>query len=283
MRIFHSQNALDGAAFRKLPSGTIKDIMIRFEGTAQTGQTVTLDNLGRFRINIRGTDTHNLTFSLLNAIDNLKYGAIAASSTTGGAFNFAFVVPLHAFWDMQNGTYVGEDEGFIELSFPAMTSSLIASGTVRLSYNSAPRVSTYQSKLLQRNIQIGGAGQVAQDLEFKNISSLYIQDSSSVTQILVTADGREYANDSRQAFLDYSNAMNRVETALTLFEVDLNPFDEIRSDLNNEVRIILTSTGSLNYDVVAEMHVPTSAEVISKSSDFVQKNLRAIEAEDTTT
>lgn len=270
MKLFHSQNILDLSAFKKLPRGTIKDIMIRFTGTNKTGQAVTLADLGRVRINRNGTDEVNIALSMLSSIDNLKAGFVQATSTTGGSFAFTFVIPRHAWWDDQSGTYYGLDEAYIELSYPNVGTP-VSSGTVSIFYNSAPKVSTYTTYLLQRNIQVGGAGQVAQDLEFKNISSLYIQADAAVTNLLVVSDGQEYANGSSDDLRNYSNLINRVESDLSLFEIDLNPFDEIRTDLNKETRLILNATGAVNYQIAAELYAPLAAQVVSKSIEDARK------------
>lgn len=277
-KLFHSENLLNLSAFRKIPRGTHKEFFIRFEGQAQAGKMVTLADCGTVRVNIGGTDRHNLSFSLLSSLNNLKRGVAEASSVTGGAFAFSAALPFHLWEDNTNGEYFDLDEGYIQLNFPNMTSTLIVSGTVTISTLEAPAVTSYTMSLIQRNIQVGGAGQAAIELEFRDINSLYLRENAVISNVLVVTDSEEKANNSQATLKAESNNVNRVETAIDVYEIDLNPYQEIRSGLNKETRIVLNTTGSANIDLVAEL-IRSSSDKVRKSLNYRSEKVPAV-AED---
>lgn len=279
MKLFHSENLLNGSAFQKLPRGTIKDIFIRFSGTAQAGKTVALTDLGTVRVNVRGTDRHNLTFEVLNGINNLKMGTAEFSSTTGGSFSAAFTLPFHAWWDQTNGEYFNIGDAFIELRFPLLDSTLIASGTVLLFAIEAPAVSTYTMSLYQRNIQVGGAGQVNQILEMQDISSLYFVENANVSNILVVSDNIERANGPQADLKSRSNMVNKVETGITTFEVQLNPYYEVRSGLNKETKITLSTSGATNYKMIVETFSNIPPSIVDDSLKYRSEKVPAVSSD----
>jgi len=277
MRLFKTQNLLDLSCFADIPRGTTKELVIRFAGVSAAGKTMTLAKLGRLRLNYLSTDTHNLSQSLLSRYNNLKMGVAEFSAAVGAAFSATLVVPFHAPWDDYNGQYFGEKEAFIQLDFPALDAVEITSGTVSLHTVEAPSLAQYVLLLLQRNVQVGGAGTVSQELEMSNISSLYISEDAAVTNWLVTADKSEKINASQAALKGYSNERNRVETAVDLIELDLNPFNEVKRLLNREVKVQANCTGAVNIDLVAESFA-FSDQMVQRSGVAVGLSLAKSEA-----
>lgn len=273
MKLFKSQSLLDASSFADIPRGTVKSLVVRFAGTSQAGKTMTLALLGRLRVNFRTTDIDNLTVSLMSKYNNLKMGVAEFSAAAGGAFAATIVIPFHAPWDDTNGMYFGEKDGYIELSFPGVTITEIVSGTVSIHTVEAPRIANYIQTLLQRNIQIGGAGTASQELEMSNISSLYvIEDAVNVSSYLVTADASEKINGSQAVLKAYSNMKNRVETAIDLIELDLNPYDEVSKLLNRQVKVQVIATAAVNLDLVAESFA-FDANMVTRSGESVALQL----------
>lgn len=269
MKLIHTENLLNQSAFKKLPRGTVKELFVRFAGVAQGGKTVALTDLGTFRVNVRGTDRHNGTFRRFNSLTNLKMGVAEASSTPGGSFSFAAVIPFHAWWDDRSGEYFGIDEAFFEARFPNFDSTLIVSGTVSVYVIEAPQVSTYTMSILQRNIQAGGAGQVAQVLEIPSVSSIYIGENANLNTIQVTTDQLDRGSMTQADAKSYSNSINRVETAIDLIEINLNPYNEIRSNLNKEVKLILNTTSAANIEMLVEAYSLLPSKHVEESTAYL--------------
>jgi stage V sporulation protein SpoVS len=279
MKLIHSQNILDGSLFRQMPVGTIKELFIRYSGNNQSGKAVTLAGLGRIRFNHKGTDVHNTSVELLSNVNNLKGGVAEFFSTLGGAFGASVVLPFHAFWDEQSGLFCDVNTSYVQLDFSSALGD-VQSGTVEVYAIMATRTASYFYQLIQRNIQAGGAGTVTQPVEIANVSELYVKEDSNISQVLVLADGDVKANGSQTALKAYSNSKNRVESAISVYEIDLNPFDSIRSDLNREVTVQLTTSAAANVNILTSSIAFASPQDVQRSI-AVQK-LPPVAAEDQT-
>jgi hypothetical protein len=271
MRLFHSESILNAAAFENVPVGTTKYLLLRFSGTNQAAQAVTLANLGRLLVNRDSDDKVNATYEMMSLLTNLKLGVAEFSSVTGGAFASSIYVPLHAWWDNFHGMFFPYKSGYVQMDFPAVTATIVASGLVQMFYVSAPGSAAYDTYHLQRNIQVGGAGAVPQEIEFKNISSLFFITNAAITNYQITADKVEYVNSDSAPFLANSNAINRVETAITLAEAFLNPYQEIRAGLNSEVKVQVQATGAFNLNCLAEILVPSGTALKRSVADATQR------------
>jgi hypothetical protein len=275
MKLIHSQNILDGSLFRQMPVGTIKELFIRYSGTNQSGKAVTLAGLGRVRFNHKGTDVHNTSVELLSNVNNLKGGVAEFSSATGGAFAASVVLPFHAFWDEQSGLFCDVNTSYVQLDFSSALSDVF-SGTVEVYAIMATRTASYFYQLIQRNIQAGGAGTVTQPIEISNISELYFKEDAAVSQILVMVD-RDVKNGSQVALKAYSNAKNRVESPISVYEVNLNPFNAIRSDLNREVAIQITTSAAVNVNILSASIAFASPQDIQRSIEVQKLPIAAAE------
>jgi len=268
MKLIHSQNILDGSLFRQMPVGTIKELFIRFSGTNQSGKAVTLAGLGRIRFNHKGTDIHNTSIELLSNVNNLKGGVAEFSSTTGGSFSASVILPFHPFWDESVGLFADTNTSFVQLDFQSALTD-VASGTVEVYAVTGARPASYFYQLLQRNVQVGGAGTATQPMEISNISEIYIKEDAGLSQITIYADNT-VLNGTQGAFKSYSNMVNRVETAISTYEIDLNPFNEVRSDLNKEVTIQVTTTGAVNLNILTSSIAFASPSDVARSINVLK-------------
>lgn len=227
MRLLFTEQILNTTAYRELPNGTLKYLFIRWQGTNQAGQAVTLAQLGQVRVNLRGTDIVNDTVSFFSLFDNLKYGVAEFSSVVGGAFAASILIPFHAPWDNQVGMFNDENYGaYVELR-NTVTVATIVGGTVSVNYVEAGAAATYVTYFLQQNLQVGGASQATQIFTGIDISSLFIEENANLTNIFVSKDGKNKISSTQALLEANSNMLNRVETAITLYELFLNPYQYI--------------------------------------------------------
>jgi hypothetical protein len=241
MRLFHSDSLLTTSTNKQLIEGTIKGLWIRYTGTNQTGQTLTVANLGTVRVNVRGTDIVNVPVSFLSNMNNLFWGAAEASSTISAAFAFTVYVPFHAPWDSQNGIFVQiEDNPYIQLNYSGVTGTIIASGTVEVYAVLANQVARYIPLWNQQNVQVGGAGRATQRLQNFNISSLFIETNAQLTTVLVNKDNKSVISANQNVLLAKSNLENEVETSITTYEVCLNPFRRIEEAVASLIEVDFT-------------------------------------------
>jgi archaellum component FlaF (FlaF/FlaG flagellin family) len=245
MILWKTEQLLNLQLSKELPLGTIKGLFIRYTGTNDAGQTATLANLGTVRVNYKGNDIVNTTVSFFNLFNNLKNGVSEFSSAVGAAFVASIYVPFHAPWDESNGLYVAKgDLATIDLRFSGL-SGVAASGVVEVYYVSAVGIANYIPLLINQNIQAGGAGQVVDEYQQFNISALYVTENAAITgQVNVYRDGRTLIQSTQAVLEANSNMMNRVETALAFFEINLNPLQQVANSLSSNVSVNITVNGA---------------------------------------
>jgi hypothetical protein len=282
MRLIHTENLLNQSAYKTLPKGTYRGLLFKFAGTNQSGKTAAITNFGTVRVNRKGTDIANVDTDLLWGFNSVEFGFPQFSSTTGGAFNAAFYLPFAAPWDANSGAFFGDGEAFVQLQFSYFNLVQITDGTVEIYAIEAPQVASYLWLMLQRNVAVGGAGQVVQTLDLRNISALYIQNNSNVTNYLISADKNVLVNASDTALLYETNMFSAIEAAqatVTILKADLNPFHNISSNLNSVVEEQVTATGATNLRQVAGI-IAFSSAMAEASSKYVSSRISAAASAD---
>jgi hypothetical protein len=229
MKLLFSEQILNQTAYRELVNGTQKGLLVRWAGTNQAAQAVTLAQLGQARVNFRGADTVNDTVSFFAAMNNLFYGVAEFSSAVGGAFAATIWIPFSAYWDSYAGMFNDSKiAAFIQLN-NTVTVATIVSGTVEVYYEEAPSIAQYITTFYQQNVQVGGASQAKQTLTGFDISSLLLDENANLTLVQVNVDQVAKISASQAVEKSFSNLMNRVETAIALVELNLNPYRRIPS------------------------------------------------------
>lgn len=269
MKLFHSESILNGASSSFIPPGVHRFIYAVFAGTNQAGQALSLANLGRFLLNKggeqAGTDLINTTVNFMSLLTNLKLGVAEFSSAVGGAFRIGIYLPLHAWWDLYRGTAFPDKQGYLQFDLSGVTGTIVANGTIKMYVEAAQGLASYETYLIQRNIQVGGAGAVPQQFEKRNISSIFVIEDALITTYYVTTDKGSHTELVTQADQkSISNALNRVETALNLIEINLNPYNVITNDLNHWVKMSVDATGAVNLNVMLQIFLPLAQPVSNK-------------------
>ncbi len=246
MKIIKTENLLNLATQVALPGAIIKGLFIRFSGTAAAGVTVTEAQLGTIRVNYRGQDIVNADLAGVGLFNNLHEGTHEFASAIGAAFTASYFVRFTMPWDENNGLInTDADRGTVYVSFPALTAAVIASGTVEVYYVEAKTVATYVPIFLNQNLQAGGAGQLTDRFRQFNISSIYLIFNAIITApIIINRDGQNAVNASQAVLQANSNLQNRVETAIALYQIDLNPNQLLGNALSNNVDITLGVSGA---------------------------------------
>lgn len=227
MKLLVTDQVLNLTTYKELPNGTLKHLFIRWAGTNQAGQAVTLAQLGQVRVNYRGTDIVNESVAFFSLWDNLNYGVAEFVSNVGGTFAASIKIPFHAVWDEKVGLFNDPNYGaYVELR-NVTTAVVIATGTVQISFEEAQANASYLTYYLQENLAVGGAGQQTQDFTGIDISSLYLETNAQLTNVFVAKDTVNKVSSDQNTLLADSNMTNRVETAIALYEVPMNPYKYI--------------------------------------------------------
>lgn len=266
MKLLFSEQILNQTAYRELVNGTQKGLLVRWSGTNQAAQAVTLAQLGQVRVNFRNSDTVNDTVAFFAAMNNLYYGVAEFSSVVGGAFAATIWIPFSAYWDNISGMFNDSKiSAYIELR-NTVTVATIVSGVVEVHYEEAPAIAQYTTTFFQQNVQVGGASQAKQTLTGFDISSLLLDENANLTTIFTTVDEGAKISSTQAVMKAYSNLVNRVETAITLIELNLNPYRRIPSG-GRQVQIQLQMSAATTVGLHS-MGFVLSPQEATKSVEF---------------
>jgi hypothetical protein len=203
-------------------------------------------------------------FSLFN---NMKNGVAEFSSIVGGAFAVAIVIPFHAPWDSSVGLFNNANyAGYVELRNTVTVVTIVAGGVVQISYVEANASAPYLTYFIQQNLAVGGAGQQTQDFSGTDISSLFIETNVNLTNVFIQKDQVSRITSDQATLLSYSNYINRLETAIALLEVNLNPYQYIPA--GGRVAQLNATFGAATVLLIHTMGFARTPDAAEKSTRF---------------
>lgn len=276
MKFLGAEQILNQTMYKELNYGTMRGLLVRYTGTNASGVAVTLAQLGQVRVNFRGNDNVNDTVSFFASMNNLYYGVAEFSSTTSGAYAATIWIPFSAPWDEKNGMFNSKGiAGFIQTN-NALTTAVVANGVIEVYYLEAEAIANYATFWLQQNVQVGGAGQAKQTLTGFDVSSLLLEENAQITLIQVNKDERNLMSSTQAVEKAASNLMNRVETAITLIELNINPYKYIPAG-GRQVTIQL-QMGAATTVGLHTLGFSNTPEEATRSIDFYGSRLPVLRA-----
>lgn len=218
-------NLASGSTNYNIAQGSYGDFLLRISGTAVAGQTVALSDLGNVRLNVNGDDKVNVDFGFLNLVANEYGGFIENDSAAGGAFNFSFIVPCHAWQDSLNVYHFGpNDKAYFNAVYASTLAAKVSVGTITIEATPKQGIQTYYHKLLNQNVNASGAGQISNTINQPNIIELYLKDPAALTTTMqFSKDGIEKVNSLTTAEVSYSNWIHLLESAVTFYAYEFAP------------------------------------------------------------
>jgi len=217
-------------------SGKFRFIVLRFDGVAQSGITIALTDLGTVRLNNNGNDKVNLDCEALSEMADNYGGYVEASSVAGGAFAFSIFIPAGYWFDPKNVFWFGhDDEAYMQLQFPNLNGTNVASGNVTIYGKPGTGVQSYWHKLLSKQVVNSASnGTVTDKIVEKNIISVYLKDPASlIGNFILTRDGKVEVNGSIAAELALSNWQHQVESANPLYIAEFADNQKLADALSN--------------------------------------------------
>lgn len=229
------------------PFGKFGAFLIRFAGTAQAGQTVTLADLGTIVFNWDGDDKVNAPFSFLSQAGNLYGGVVESVSNIGGTFAFSVIIPA-GLWNDKNNCYYfeeGKDTAYWKLNFPAMIPALVATGSVSIyALPAIGGVQNYIHKITTQTVISAGAGQVPGKINVPNIVTLYLDNPTAlIDNSSILIDGKLRVSGDIVSELSYSNFIHNVETPSTLLAWEFMVNSNLRNAVNKQTEYTYNFTG----------------------------------------
>jgi hypothetical protein len=224
LRFIDNVQAVSGGAgnttTKNMPAGKYSGLLLTLTGTTDTGQTLTLDDIGSIKVEKDGFgQLVNADIGFLNAYTDLKGGY--ASKPSGTAATSETVVARVPFFleGYPNIQQINQDGDIsIKLEFKNAMATRFGSNAVNMRVDAIEKNDVFQSYDLviqSQNQQASGAGTTTDNLAGRNLSALFLRDSDDVVETISL-----YSDDitllDNQPFLNIrsiTNIQNKVESS----------------------------------------------------------------------
>jgi hypothetical protein len=177
----------------RMPAGLYAGILVRWEGTAQTAQTLAQTDFGTILVRHRGRNIVNARARDLYVWSELAGGYADWHSAAAGVFHLVVFVPFR-YGEMPGGSddnllNCGPDELFI--SIPALSVVKALTCTCQVGWVSAPGVARYIPQITTQSLAISLNQPV--ELGIPNLQDLMIDDAqltTEPTEVFLTRNGK---------------------------------------------------------------------------------------------
>ena len=251
MRLIAQENLTNLTANIKIPAGNYKEFVLHYSGT--NGATaVAAADLGTARLTFRGRQIQFVSIDRLQAINNLKGGAILFSSTASGALDAVAFLPQAVPGDLLNVLHVdNSDNVYLELNF-STAGGLVASGTVSIYGVERDGVQKYFNMLNNYDVTLG-SGIYRERMPFENIYEIFIENDSALDRLHIFKDGSTVADAAKTALQALTNFENFIETyssSLSYIDLELAKTKQLDESLSDDVSVEYSTSASATLNNV---------------------------------
>lgn len=242
-------DALKSRQFNANP-GSIDGIYLLFDGTAATGVTAALTDLGTVVVKRKGTESHNATIQDFAAVGNINQGSNFFSSAEAGDFIAAVFIPFYE--DSFEQALQIRENNELNISYQGTDTSKFDDLTCTAYASLADLPELYLFRMLTQDFSVSAAVRnQPEPLNTENVSSVYIR-SSVLTDLQLRVDGKEAI--SNQSF-DMAKAATLFENRLEQDTIDtaelLIHTPGVPATTENENTVLgVTTSGSGDIDVL---------------------------------
>jgi hypothetical protein len=242
---------------KEIPAGNFRGLLLTLVGTTDTGETLTLDDIGTVRVNKAGFgELVNMDIGFGNSYAQLIAGYPATVSGSAATAErvvswVPFDLPLYP--NVQQ--ILRDGDLTVSLEFGSNMPTRFGSNAVTMEVKAILAediFQTYDLVVASQNQQASGSGRIANILAGGNIANLFLRDSGSVVDSLTVLSDRETVVDSIdfETLKDITNLEAQVESAGNPWaEIALASTGVKESTYNNENQVITTFSGSGTMDL----------------------------------
>lgn len=238
--------------------GSVKGILLYFNGTNAASTTSDIDDLGTVTIKRFGETQHDRRVRTYADLNNLRRGQNLFSSAEAGDFKATVFIPFYEKTFEQAYSIEGNQELNIRYEPGTGTPGNFSSMDVTVYSVTAQKPEFYQFYMLGNDqtpsASITGKGY---QLNQANVSSVFVDDRDSVlTELGLRVDGAESFTDQPADVIEAGTLLdNRLETStFDLLELQVYTEDEPLSVINQNSVLKVSTSGSGTIEItVASM------------------------------
>jgi hypothetical protein len=221
MERLKSENIMNGFVTLDLRAGKYKGLLLRASGTNQAGQTALVTDLGKIKLQHQNFGERiNTTFKFWADRTNALDGVAEADSVAAGAFAFTCVVSFRRLFDKTN-VLVARSDLKTTLTWDSLTALLlstkIASGTMEIyGLFDDTGAARYIPNVRTQQVSCPAAQFYKEHIPSPFVEEVWGVDDAQIDTVQVLRDGLVKVDGKWAALKALSNAINNVETAITL-------------------------------------------------------------------
>lgn len=239
MKLLFSRNATTNFLEEISHVGLLKGIFLRIYGTANSGQTMAISDIGNIRFQVNGQQDIFISTTILQAINSMWYGFMEASSVSASAFSFALFVPFEV-PDFPNSRLLQpSDDVYLGIDMAAAVATKVSSWTIEAYGIPGTTPEWYQMKLQPAN-RYSVAGTSRKQVPGENIFRVWLN-GTYITDVQLERDGELLYSAKYAAIKAETSRKNRVESALVSY-LELETGETVNDFLTDNVELqVITS------------------------------------------
>lgn len=191
---------------------TAKGILVRFSGTNKTGQQLALSDFGNLILYLADGVEQRVAIKLshLNIFNKIGFGYVLESSTSGGAFDFAFYLPFfNPLYDENNAIPISKND---YITIDGISSTIASTGLIAVYLDIADNPTLYIPNIFTRTETLSSEKPIF--LPEKNIFGILIKEPSTPpSQIILTRDGYTILDVPYSVVEISSNLFGKIESS----------------------------------------------------------------------
>ena len=255
-RVLQAQKDAQSSFQENIQPGRIGSLMLYFNGTNDTGQTGTIDDLGNIVIKRNGETIVNRPINILADKGNILAGSNLFSSAEAGAFEATVKVPFYVKSFEQALQITGPSELNFEYT-PASAQSTVFASLQLSVYSEMSFLDEEYDYFLLGDDQTPAAAVQARpyQLNARNIAAVYLTDPDSVlTSVGLRQNGEQVFSDQPKSVLEAGTLYeNRLEqSTVDMIELQCYTPRQAASLLNENSILEITTSGSGTVTVTRE-------------------------------
>jgi len=237
MKYLKTENALNSQTMFYLSKGSYSSLVVQFSVVAAAATLLTKSDFGSLIININGKDIVNTDIEFLNRLNNIQGGYADFSSITAGDAKMFVSIPFSFNSEDKNILDIDEtDRALIKLDFATLTSKIV-SGSVSVFGVLQTGVQNYIYNIMQRPLQVSGAGIVADSYLIENVSNMFLLDASAalVSNVQISKDNDSLIDAPAEVLKNETLYKNRVESDEDFIKLDFVNSNDVREAVSKSV------------------------------------------------
>jgi hypothetical protein len=279
MKRLDSANLLAGPARLNVLGGQYAAFMLRVNGLTAAGAAPTLAQFGLIRMTVDGRPCYSVSLATTQTINAMDLGLVesAIGAAGGNPITLSAMILSSRAGDGNIFDISSADNATVELDLAAISAANVASGTVELYGIEQEGTQMYMPRLFTNQPNIAASSLADVQLNYENVSHLYVVTLTNLDRIQVVRDNEVYANGAVAALLAFSNMDSRIEAAFTAgLRINMHRSGALSESLSDTLKVeIFTTAGGVATPELVTVSLDFTPDKLNRSAALVEAKAKA--------